>query len=58
MTAQMRIIELYLISGALLSSDSSLCSTDTRLAPTKSFSAATEIHKQGVRYHDEHDNVF
>lgn len=38
-------MELYLISGALFSSDSSLWRTDTRLAPTKSFSADTETQQ-------------
>lgn len=58
MTAQMRIMELYLISGALFSSDSSLWSTDTRLAPTKSFSAAAGIQKNSLCYHDKQDNIF
>lgn len=51
MTAQMRIMELYLISGALFSSDSSLWRTDTRLEPTKSFSADAARHTHGLSSH-------
>ncbi|TNN46623.1 hypothetical protein EYF80_043156 [Liparis tanakae] len=51
-------MELYLISGALRSSDSSLWSTDTKSAPTKSFSAEAAEQRIQRRYEPQRHQSF